>query len=109
MQIASQRTLEYGQVVLSTDNIFTRCRANSHIVQPPQTHPLQQLEVIGNYVSDLVAICSCRRGSGSSSTPAAAGAAAGGGGGAGSAGGTGALAAAAAPATKAAGGGAGAG
>lgn len=55
MHIASQRTLEYGQVVLSTDNIFSRCRQKSHIAHPPVTQPLQQLEIISNFVSDLMA------------------------------------------------------
>ena len=57
LHVASQRTLEYGQVVVSADNIFNRCRMKSHIAHPPETHPLQQLDIIGNYVSDLLAIC----------------------------------------------------
>lgn len=57
MHIASQRTLEYGQVVLSTDNIFSRCRQKSHIAHPAETHPLQQLDIIAAYVSDLMALC----------------------------------------------------
>lgn len=56
LQVASQKTLEYGQVVLSTDNIFNRCRGRSKIAYPPESNPLQQLDVIGNYVSDLGAI-----------------------------------------------------
>lgn len=57
LHVASQRTLEYGQVVVSADNIFNRCRQKSHIAHPPETQPLQQLDIIGNYVSDLLAIC----------------------------------------------------
>ena len=56
LQVASEKTLEYGQVVLSTDNIFNRCRARSKIAYPSESNPLQQLDVIGNYVSDLAAI-----------------------------------------------------
>lgn len=56
LQVASEKTLEYGQVVLSTDNIFNRCRARSKIAYPSESNPLQQLDVIGNYVSDLSAI-----------------------------------------------------
>ena len=56
LQVASQKTLEYGQVVLSTDNIFNRCRGRSKIAYPPESNPLQQLDVVGNYVSDLGAI-----------------------------------------------------
>lgn len=67
MHIASQRTLEYGQVVLSTDNIFSRCRQRSHIAHPPVTQPLQQLDIIANFVSDLMALCKQN-----ATTPAAA-------------------------------------
>ncbi|KAG2435900.1 hypothetical protein HXX76_007095 [Chlamydomonas incerta] len=56
LQIASQRTLEYGQVVLSADNIFNRCRAKSSIGHPAESNPLHQLDVIGNFVSDLGSI-----------------------------------------------------
>ena len=56
LQVASQKTLEYGQVVLSTDNIFNRCRSRSKIAYPHESNPLQQLDVVGNYVSDLAAI-----------------------------------------------------
>mmetsp|Transcript_25341 Transcript_25341/g.55050 ORF Transcript_25341/g.55050 Transcript_25341/m.55050 type:complete len:310 (+) Transcript_25341:61-990(+) len=56
LQVASQKTLEYGQVVLSTDNIFNRCRGRSRIGYPAESNPLQQLDVVGNYVSDLGAI-----------------------------------------------------
>lgn len=56
LQVASQKTLEYGQVVLSTDNIFNRCRLNSKIGYHAETNPLQQLDVVGNFVSDLAAI-----------------------------------------------------
>jgi hypothetical protein len=57
MHIASQRTLEYGQVMLSTDNIFSRCRQKSHIAHPPVSQPLQQLDIIANFVVDLMALC----------------------------------------------------
>lgn len=43
-------------MVLSTDNIFNRSRGRSKIAYPPESNPLQQLDVIGNYVSDLAAI-----------------------------------------------------
>ncbi|GFR44247.1 hypothetical protein Agub_g5449, partial [Astrephomene gubernaculifera] len=43
LQIASQRTLEYGQVVLSADNIFNRCRSKSSIGHPAESNPLHQL------------------------------------------------------------------
>ncbi len=44
------------QVVLSTDNIFNRCRGRSKIAHPAESNPLLQLTVVGNYVSDLGAI-----------------------------------------------------
>ncbi len=56
LTVASHKTLEYGQVILSTDNIFNRCRSRSKIGYPPESHPLHQLDVIGNFVSDLAAI-----------------------------------------------------
>lgn len=48
-----------SQVVLSTDNIFSRCRARSKIGYPAETNPLFQLDVVGNFVSDLAAITRC--------------------------------------------------
>lgn len=56
LAVASAKTLEYGQVVLSTDNIFSRCRARSKIGYPAESNPLHQLDVVGNYLSDLTAI-----------------------------------------------------
>lgn len=56
LQVASQKTLEYGQVIMSSDNIFNRCRQCSSIAHAPEANPLDQLEVISNYVSDLGAI-----------------------------------------------------
>lgn len=56
LQVASQKTLEYGQVVLSTDNIFNRSRQRSKIGHAVESNPLLQLDVIGNFVSDLSAI-----------------------------------------------------
>mmetsp|Transcript_20045 Transcript_20045/g.36043 ORF Transcript_20045/g.36043 Transcript_20045/m.36043 type:complete len:298 (-) Transcript_20045:332-1225(-) len=56
LQVASQKTLEYGQVVLSADNIFNRCRGRSSIEYAIENNPLYQLDVIGNFVSDLNAI-----------------------------------------------------
>lgn len=61
LQVASQKTLEYGQVVLSTDNVFNRCRSRSKIGHPAESNPLHQLEVVGNYVSDLGAIIRAHR------------------------------------------------
>lgn len=61
LQVASQRTLEYGQVVMCTDNVFNRCRQHSKIAHQAESNPLHQLEVIGSYVSDLVAICKQQR------------------------------------------------
>ena len=57
LQVMSQQTLVYGQVVLAADNLFSQCRQRSHIVHALQSNPLQQLEIIGSYISDLVAVC----------------------------------------------------
>ncbi|CAG9461648.1 unnamed protein product [Pedinophyceae sp. YPF-701] len=53
MQIMCQRTLEHGQVCMATDNLFHRCRSRSHISHPTDADAAQQLEVVGNFVSDL--------------------------------------------------------
>lgn len=53
LQHACQKTLEYGQVIMSTDNLFQRCREKSCIGHPPESNPLHQMTVIGNLVSDL--------------------------------------------------------
>ncbi|KAK9823584.1 hypothetical protein WJX72_003990 [[Myrmecia] bisecta] len=53
LQVASQKTLEYGQVCMSTDNLFHRCRQRSKVAHANETNPLAQLDVIGNFVSDL--------------------------------------------------------
>ena len=38
---------------MSTENLFHRVRMNSKISFPDEVNPLYQLEVIGNFVSDL--------------------------------------------------------
>eukprot|EP01025_Chloroclados_australasicus_P060720 TRINITY_DN7828_c0_g1_i1.p1 TRINITY_DN7828_c0_g1~~TRINITY_DN7828_c0_g1_i1.p1 ORF type:complete len:313 (-),score=45.32 TRINITY_DN7828_c0_g1_i1:322-1260(-) len=53
LQIASQKTLEYGVAIMSTDNLFNRCRSKSSIFYSQQSNPLNQLDVVGNFVSDL--------------------------------------------------------
>lgn len=42
--------------MLSADNIFNRCRSKSSIGHPAESNPLHQLDVIGNFVSDLGSI-----------------------------------------------------
>jgi hypothetical protein len=56
LQVVSQKMLDYGQVVLATDNLFSRCRARSKIVHAPSSCPLAQMDIIANYVGDLGAI-----------------------------------------------------
>ena len=41
---------------MSTDNIFQRCQQKSRVAHFHETNPLQQLEVVGNFVSDLGAV-----------------------------------------------------
>lgn len=55
MKMAAQRNLEYGQVILATQNLFQRCRENSVIAHSETIGPLEQMEVIGNFISDLEA------------------------------------------------------
>ena len=52
-QIASTRTLEYGQVCMASNNVFHRCKELSRIAHANLTNPMDQLEVVGNYVADL--------------------------------------------------------
>ena len=53
MNVLSQKTLEYGQVSMSTDNLFQRCLEKSHIRYQPETNTLSQLDIIGNFCGDL--------------------------------------------------------
>ncbi|GBF97344.1 flagellar associated protein [Raphidocelis subcapitata] len=57
LAVAGQRTLVYGQVVLAADNLWAECKRRSHVAHAPHTDPTAQLEVIGNFVADLAAIC----------------------------------------------------
>lgn len=56
LQTASQKTLDHGQVCMATDNLFLRCSRRSNVNHPPHTNPLDQLHVIGDYMSDLAEI-----------------------------------------------------
>lgn len=67
LQVAGQRTLVYGQIVLAADNLFSQCQQHSHIAHAPQADTMQQLEVIGNYISDLAAACTPKQQHASSS------------------------------------------
>ena len=40
---------------MSTENIYQRCVAHSKVARMAQSEPLLQLEVIGNFLSDLEA------------------------------------------------------
>jgi hypothetical protein len=60
------------QVVMSTDNLYTRCRQRSYVPHPQETHPLKQLDAIGNYVSDLLVICKQQSRAGTQGSAAAA-------------------------------------
>ena len=53
LQTASQKTLDHGQVCMATDNLFLRCSKRSNVNHPNYTNPLEQLHVIGDYMSDL--------------------------------------------------------
>lgn len=66
------------QVVMSTDNLYTRCRQRSYVPHPQETHPLKQLDAIGNYVSDLLVICKQQSRAGGQGAATAAAAAGGG-------------------------------
>lgn len=66
---ASQRMLEHGQVVLATDNLFNLCKQHSSIAHPDHDDPLQQLEVIGNFISDLTVAVGQQHQSGTTVVP----------------------------------------
>jgi len=56
LQDASRKIEELGQVHMSTDNIFQRCHSQSTVGHPLHSATLDQLTVIGDYMSDLRAI-----------------------------------------------------
>lgn len=64
MAMASQKTLDYGQVCMATDNLFQRCTVRSTIKHPVHTNPITQLNVIGEYMSDLSSIVKSWRANG---------------------------------------------
>ena len=53
MAATSQKTLEYGQLIMATHNLFQRCCENSVIAHPSNVTPLEQLDVIGHFIADL--------------------------------------------------------
>ncbi|KAK9792699.1 hypothetical protein WJX73_005797 [Symbiochloris irregularis] len=53
MQAAAERTRDIGQVCLSIDGLYQRCRMPS---QPNASSITEQLDVIGNRISDLATI-----------------------------------------------------
>ena len=56
VQAASQKTLQHGQVTMATENLFLRCRESSKVNHPQYTSPMEQLNVIGDFMTDLAAI-----------------------------------------------------
>mmetsp|Transcript_4361 Transcript_4361/g.15122 ORF Transcript_4361/g.15122 Transcript_4361/m.15122 type:complete len:302 (+) Transcript_4361:93-998(+) len=56
LQMASQKTLEHGQVGMATDNLFQRCSARSKVNHPHYSNSIDQLSVIGDFMADLGAI-----------------------------------------------------
>jgi len=70
LQTASQKTLDHGQVCMATDNLFLRCSRRSKVNHPTYSNPLDQLHVIGDFMSDLSEIVKLK----GKSAPAAGGA-----------------------------------
>eukprot|EP00238_Polyblepharides_amylifera_P008281 CAMPEP_0196588150 /NCGR_PEP_ID=MMETSP1081-20130531/59712_1 /TAXON_ID=36882 /ORGANISM="Pyramimonas amylifera, Strain CCMP720" /LENGTH=286 /DNA_ID=CAMNT_0041910571 /DNA_START=201 /DNA_END=1058 /DNA_ORIENTATION=- len=64
--VASQKTLEHGQVCMASDNLFHRCVTRSKVNHPAYTNPMDQLGVIGDWISDLGLIVKQWRTSGKS-------------------------------------------
>ena len=44
------------QVCMSTDNLFSRCRQKSSVARGDEKNALRQLDIIGNFISDLEAM-----------------------------------------------------
>ena len=56
LQDASRKIDQLGQVCMSTENLFERCHSKSTVGHPNHRAPLDQLTVIGDYMSDLRAM-----------------------------------------------------
>eukprot|EP00899_Mesostigma_viride_P009263 jgi/Mesvir1/18338/Mv14239-RA.1 len=56
LQSASAKMLELGQVTMATDNLFSRVLQRSNVGHPPYTKAVDQLTVIGDFMSDLASI-----------------------------------------------------
>ncbi|XP_024516016.1 cilia- and flagella-associated protein 73 [Selaginella moellendorffii] len=56
LQISAAKTLVRGQACMAAENLFGRVCHNSRINHVPQSSPLRQLDVVGDYVSDTNAI-----------------------------------------------------
>ncbi|GBG70267.1 hypothetical protein CBR_g6396 [Chara braunii] len=56
LQNAGYKTLQHGQVCMAVDNIFARCSQRSRVSRPPYSAPLEQLTVIGDFVTDIMYI-----------------------------------------------------
>lgn len=53
VQAASKKTLEVGQVRAATENLFLRAKSRSRVNHPDYTNPLEQITVVGDFMSDL--------------------------------------------------------
>eukprot|EP00250_Pteridium_aquilinum_P007152 c16934_g1_i1 orf=441-785(+) len=63
LQIAASKTLARGQVCMAAENLFSRVCHRSTINHPDHTSPLKQLDVVGDYITDINQIIRTYKGS----------------------------------------------
>ncbi|KAH7428139.1 hypothetical protein KP509_10G077600 [Ceratopteris richardii] len=63
LQAAASRTLARGQACMAADNLFSRVCHCSRISHPVHTNSLKQLDVVGDYITDINQIIRTYRGS----------------------------------------------
>lgn len=63
LQVAASKALARGQVCMAAENIFCRACQCSRINHPPHTSPLKQLDVVGDYITDINYVIKSYKGS----------------------------------------------
>ncbi|KAH7291965.1 hypothetical protein KP509_29G044200 [Ceratopteris richardii] len=53
LEVAASKTLTHGQVCMAAENLFSRVCRCSTINHPDHTSPLRQLDVVGDYITDI--------------------------------------------------------
>ncbi|MCO5578975.1 hypothetical protein L7F22_032826 [Adiantum nelumboides] len=63
LQVAASKTLARGQVCMAAENLFSRVCHRSTINHPEHISPLKQLDVVGDYITDINQIIRTYKGS----------------------------------------------